>query len=523
MSRYDAIVIGSGFGGAVSACRLAEKGLEVLVLERGRRWSPETYPRKPGDDWLWDNNRPHKRNGWVDYRFSLGVCTVQGAGVGGGSLIYANVSIDPKPDVFDHGWPKELTWEEIRPYLGKVGEMLRPTPVPLPQASPRFHMMKEGAEKLGFGDRFRPVPLAVSFDESWSYDLDDPFDERHSKPFVNPQGVTQGTCIHCGNCCAGCRVNAKNTLDTNYLAVAEAKGAEIRPLHVVRTIEPSDGGYRVVFDRIENGRLVPGEEMAERVIVAAGSMGSTELLLRCRDQYRTLPRLSANLGYRWCSNGDFLTVSFHDREVYPNRGVTIDSAIDFLDAEAHDEQVFVEDGGIPDVVREHAMSFRPSTIRNLGLYSLASALTRLVVAQGKPVGMMVWFGQAADVANGRLHLYRRLLQPWKKSLGVSFDHKLGRGPVEEMIGLHKRLAEATEGRILVPPSWTRFRKLTTPHPLGGCGMGSRIQDGVVDHKGEVFGYPRLHVLDGAIVPKALGLNPSKTIAALAERAADLMV
>ncbi len=523
MSRFDVIVIGSGFGGAITACRLAEKGMKVLVLERGRRWTPETYPRKPEDDWIWDNKRPHKSNGWVDYRFSMGVCTVQGAGVGGGSLIYANVCIDPKEELFDHGWPRELTFEELRPYLRKVEEKLRPVPIPPEQSSRRFQVMKEGAESIGLGERFRPVPLAITFDEAWRDEGGpEPHEESRSVPWVNAQGLTQGTCVHCGNCCAGCRVSAKNTLDLNYLPIAEANGAEIRPLHVVRTIEPADGGYRVSFDRIVDGKLVPGAELADRVVLAAGSMGSTELLLRCRDEYKTLPRVSPSLGYHWCSNGDFVTLSFHDREIFPNRGPTIDAAIDLLDAPKDREQVFVENGGVPDIFREHMLSFHVRTLKNLGLYALALGLTRVVTMKGNPEGMMVWFGQAADSANGRLHLYRKPWAPWKRALGVTFDHQLGRRAVEEMIGLHRRLADATKGKILIPPSWTAFRKLTTPHPLGGCGMGSRIQDGVVDHKGEVFGYPKLYVADGAIIPKAIGLNPSKTIAALAERIAHLM-
>lgn len=520
---YDVIVIGSGFGGAITACRLAEKGLKVLILERGRRWKPEEFPREPDDPWLWDQAKPHKQNGWIDFRLGLGVCTVQGAGVGGGSLIYANVSINAKKEAFDFGWPREITYEGLLPYYAKVEAQLKPTPVPLTQSSARYRLMQEAATKLGYGERFRSVPLAVTFDPSWREGLEDPYDSRHSKAWVNEHGQDQGTCVHCGNCIAGCRVGARNTLDLNYIPLAERHGAEVRPLHVVRWIAPDGDGYRVSFDRIEHGRRIAGSEVARRVVVAAGSIGSTELMLRCRDQYKTLPALSNTLGYRWCTNGDFLTFSFHDREIRPSRGPTISCAIDLLDGHEGGEQLFVEDGGFPDAFRQFAEErrYRP-WFKNSRLYSLLNATGRLIRTQGQLDNMMVWFGQSVDSATGRLHLARHPLKPWRRTLAVRHDRVAVKRPINAMIRVHERLATAVGGRFLVPQSWSMFRKLTTPHPLGGCGMGGSLQDGVVNHGGEVFGYPGLYVADGAIIPKAIGLNPSKTIAALAERNADLM-
>src|SRR5206468_167713 len=160
---------------------------------------------------------------------------------------------------------------------------------------------------------------------------DDPFNNERSRTWINEHGKTQGTCVHCGNCYLGCQVNARNTLDLNYLARAEAHGADVRPLHLVRAIAPEPSGYRVDFDRIEQNRLVPGAAVADRVIVAAGSLGSTELLLRCRDQHRTLPRLGRALGHRWSANGDFMTMSIQDAAINPTRRPTISPAIGFLD------------------------------------------------------------------------------------------------------------------------------------------------------------------------------------------------
>src|SRR6266571_4757931 len=239
---FDAIVIGSGFGGSVSSCRLAQAGYRVLVLERGRRWDRTNYPRKPTDHWWWDQENPERWNGWIDLR------------------------------IFRH--------------------------------------------------------MAVSFDKTLSFDGTNPIDPQRSKRFTNDQGVEQGTCVHLGNCDIGCDVDAKNTLDRNYLALAERSGAEVRPLHMVTAVEPAAGGYLVHFDRLDNGERRAGSASARLVIVAGGSLNSTELLLRCRDVSRTLPQVSKCLGWNWSGNGDFLTPAFYlDRKLHPSLGPTITSEI----------------------------------------------------------------------------------------------------------------------------------------------------------------------------------------------------
>ena len=521
---WDVIVIGSGFGGAVTACRLAETGARVLVLERGRRWDPSTYPRNPEDPWIYDQEAPERQNGWLDLRFFEHMIVAQGAGVGGGSLIYANVSVEAKKEVFARGWPAEITYDELKPHYDSVGRMLNVQTLPGNQLTERYRLMKEGAEKLGFGDRFRPLPLAVTFNEKWNYDLEDPFDPKHSPSWVNEQGQQQGKCIHLGRCDIGCDVKAKNTLDLNYLAQAERRGAQVRPLHIVRSIEPRDGGYRVAFDRIEAGRLVPGSERATRVILAAGSLGSTELLLRCRDQYRTLPGVSRFLGHDWSSNGDFLTPAFYkDRTISPTHGPTISSAIDFLDGSVGGQQFFIEDGGLPDLVAAYLQARLKSGGGSPRYQVLLEALREVVREEEVLLSnVMPWFAQGIDAADGRLYLGRKWNEPWRWTLMLDWDIHRSQAAIEAIVAMHERLAAATGGKAWVPPTWTIFKTLATPHPLGGCNMGTTAEDGVVDHRGQVFGYPGLYVADGAIVPEAIGLNPSRTIAALAERIASLM-
>lgn len=522
---FDVIVIGSGFGGAVSACRLAERGQRVLVLERGRRWQPEEYPREPGDAWIWDESHPGLFNGWTDVQFFDDMAVARGAGVGGGSLIYASVSLVPPKERFAQGWPSDINYEEMLPYYERVGEMLNVQTLPANQLTKRYQLMQDAAEAQGLGEHFKAVELAVTFDPEWHYGLDDCFNDDKSKSWVNAQGQQQGTCVHCANCDAGCQVKAKNTLDLNYIPQAEKQGAEVRALHLVRNITPLDGGgYRVDFDRIENGRFIAGSETAQLVIVAAGSLGSTELLLRCREQHRSLPNISARLGHGWSANGDFVTPSVHEREVSSTQGPTICSAIDLLQGQYKGAKLFIEDGGFPDLVgnllEQHMKkSWRPFKSR-FGM--LFNALARRVRARDPLDRVMLWFGQAVDAADGRFYLGRCWYAPWRRVLKLDWDIRRSEPTMEAMAQLHEELARATDGIPFIPPTWTVLKNLITPHPLGGCNMGDSPENGVVNHKGEVFGYPGLYVVDGAILPQALGLNPSRTIAALAERIVEKM-
>ncbi len=546
---YDAIVIGSGFGGAVSACRLAESGRRVLVLERGRRWRPEDFPSNTGGrDLVYDSHDPLRRNGWFEFHIFRHMVVATAAGVGGGSMVYANVSVVPPASTFEEGWPPEISFGELEPHFDRVGRMLNVQKIPDSQLSRRYHLMEEAAGRLGDGARFGKNPLAISFDPDWSYDLPDPFTEGHSKRFQNEFGRQQGTCVHCGNCDLGCPFGARNTLDLNYLARAEDLGTVIRPLHLVRFVTPSDGGYEVVHDHLETGarRFVRGSDRAPVVILAAGSLGSTEILLRSRDQYGTLPHVSAVLGRHWSANANFLTPASYfggpgeGRLVSPTHGPTITSRIDYLDGVRSDGLRYViEDGGIApllrDYLRHRARRGLLQWLRGMPgpkplhlvlgelrkLFGLASFL-RWIDSDDELPHIMPWFANGVDASDGRMYLGRYWYALWEKRLKLDWDVKRSRSVIDGIVARHAQLAESTGGKTWVPPTWRYLHDLITPHPLGGCRMGIDRDHGVVDHRGEVFGYPGLYVIDGAVVPRAIGINPSRTIAAIAERNAGLI-
>lgn len=522
--RFDLIVVGSGFGGAVTACRLAEAGARVLVLERGRRWTPSEYPRRPGDAWLFDHDRPDKHHGWLDLRFFKGMAVAQGAGVGGGSLCYSSAVMEADADRFADGWPPEIDRAELDPSYDRVRAMLGVRPIPAGQRTRRHKLMEEAASKSGLADRFSSVPLAVSFDPDWSYDLPDAVNPRHSKPFTNAQGRPQGSCVHLGNCDLGCEVQAKNTLDLNYIPAAEDHGAEVRPLHVVRSVRPDGGGYAVTFDRIDGGRLVPGEERADRVVLAAGSLGTTELLLRCRDEYRTLPGVDARLGESWSANANVLTPDHYpnNQDVQQSIGPTISAGLDFMDGSVDGQRFYIEDDGFPNLLLNAVdAKLRAGKLSMLG-FALRAHLRR-GTREVNPLGnVMMWLGEGVDAADGRLDLRRRWFAPWKKSLRLAWDVTRSKPVIDAILEVHSRLSRANGGSLRIPLYWRFLRSLVTVHPLGGCPMGRCAGEGVVDHRGEVFGYPGLFVADGSVLPRPVGRNPSMTIAALAERTARLM-
>jgi cholesterol oxidase len=515
MADFDVVVVGSGFGGAVCAYRLAKAGASVLVLERGRRWGPTTFPRKPDDPWVWDERRPVACHGWFDFRVFKNMTVVQGAGVGGGSLVYANISVNARESTFASGWPPGITYDTLLPHYDEVGVMLGVGPVPVDQWPERTKLVRAAADRAGHGDRFRRLDLAVRFDPGWTYDRPDPHDHAHAVMAPNAFGIEQGTCVHLGDCVIGCDVNARNTLDLNYLAGAERRhGAVVRPLHIVRHVAPSPGGYEVHYDAITDGRLEPGRVSGRIVILSAGSLGSTEILLRSK-QEGFLPNVSGALGRNWSSNGDFLTPALHffrRPPVHPTRGPTITAAIDLLDGEYRGQDIFIEDGGIPDLGRAWLQRVAAEDADDPKKARLIATLLPILSGGRFMQHVMPWFAQARDAADGTLSLR-------DGRLDLAWQIEASRETMEAVASLHRKLAILTQGMPITPVTWTIGQDLVTPHPLGGCNMAASEAGGVVDHTGQVFNCPNLYVADGAVVPKAIGLNPSKTIAALAEHIA----
>jgi cholesterol oxidase len=362
----------------------------------------------------------------------------------------------------------------------------------------------------------------VSFSPEWNYDLYEPFDRRHSVAFTNAQGQPQGTCIHLGHCDIGCEVRAKNGLDVTYLPLAERHGCVVRPLHVVTRIEPHSGGYRVAFNRIEDRDLIEGEAFAPRVLLAAGSLGSTEMLLRARDEHRTLPNISLMLGRKWSPNANVLSMArYRDgARVQQSVGPTITSVVDFMDGGAGGERFVVEDDGYPNLLLS-ALRASMDDGEEGGL--ARSLIEHLENESGDPNdgvrGIMLWLGAGIDAGDGQLRLDRKWLPPFRQELELVWSADRSRRVIDGIIDMHRRMTEATGGTPGPDLAWRVFRSLVTLHPLGGCPMGETVTTGVVTHLGQVFGYPNLYVVDGAIVPTAIGRNPSHTIAALAERIA----
>jgi cholesterol oxidase len=520
-NEFDVIIIGSGFGGAVCALRLAEGGYDVLVLERGRRWTREQYPSITRSDWLWNEANPARSNGWLDIRQHGNIGTVAGAGVGGGSLHFANVVIDAHEDFFNAGWPPEISFPILAPYYQKVSDVLTPRKIPANQFSNRTKLLKEAAQLAGFGAQYDEVELGIKFDPNYNYDASKEPRIEDSVMSPNADGIDQGFCVHLGQCDLGCPVEARNTLAVNYIPRAEKKGAEVRPLHVVRNIEPIGGGYRVHFDRIQQGTLKRGSVTGRIVVVSGGSIGSTELLLRCQKQHKSLPNLGKMMGAKWCTNANYLTLAFHPgRKVYPSRGPTITAGIRFFgDNNYKGSRFMIEDGGVPDLLFDSKENLKNPTGE---AQRFGDALRELYkgLNQQPFETLMPWFAQGRDEPIGKFRV-----EPWffglfgEWVLRLNWDRKGARKVLDNIQEVHRKLAEKTGGNFLI-----QLRDAAiTPHPLGGCPLGSSSEDGVVNHLGESFAYKNLYVADGSIMPAPVGHNPSKTIAALSERIAEGIV
>jgi cholesterol oxidase len=355
---------------------------------------------------------------------------------------------------------------------------------------------------------------------------------------INRQGIVQDGCVYCGNCMLGCHVHAKNTLDLNYIPLAEQNGAEVYPLHLVEKIEPVDpvesNGYRVHFRQFSQGGgdSQMGSVVGRKVIISAGSLGSTEILLRCRDLHRTLPNLSPALGTKFSGNGDFLLAGTLEanREVDPASGPSITAGVDFSTAK---NRILVQDLGFPDPFLWYLEASLPvpSRLKNLHIFikkylmrtiglSNASAFTDgadKLFQGGVTPRFLPYLGMGTDAADGRMGLSGGNME-------IKWDSSHSREMFDEMETAMKQLSRGIGGKYMTSILWGwPFRKLLTAHPLGGCVMSDDKSEGVVNEYGEVWNYPNLYVSDGSIIPTALSVNPSATISALSERIADHLV
>src|SRR5919197_912877 len=508
--RFDVVVVGSGFGGSVVACRLAQAGASVLVLERGQPWPPGSFPRTPRQ-WrgaLWALR--HGRHGLFEYHGFKGLDALTASGLGGGSHIYANVMLRKDPATFAaDGLP--LDSGELTAHYDKVEEMQRAERYPWADRTPKTLALLDAARRAGL--RAERPPLAVAFGERPG----EPFDDD------NLHGAARESCRLCGACDVGCQYGAKHTVDFTYLSAAVAAGARVRSCCEAHTLVGEDGGgWRVRYRQHVAARDhhpehlldpvadVEREVRADRVVIAAGTFGSTGLLLRNR---AALPGLSRRLGRGFSGNGDLLLfLRRADRYLDPATGPVITASVQVPDAESPSGRGFlVQDAGAP--------AFSEWLWQGLELPGdLWRALRRRAPAEAfgtarASAAMMPLLGMGRDVPGGRMELRGdRLVLTWRGTASRQY--------FEGLEATARRLGDALGGRVfrLGGP----LARLVSVHPLGGCAMGRSAEDGVVDSCGRVFGCDGLYVADGSILPGPVGVNPSMTIAALAERIAEGM-
>jgi cholesterol oxidase len=538
------VVIGSGFGGSVFACRLAERqSATVYVLERGRQYGRNQFPRRPDQlrEAFWDPT--DGKYGMFEYQSfpSADIDVLTASGLGGGSLIYANVLYEMPPEFFA-GWPGGIDRQTIDPYYQKVIDMMEARPYPLDQPTwpyvetPKTQALQRAYERLSSDPLGRPAAQL-----EWPK-LAIRFGREPGKEEPNKHGKRQTNCIMCGECDIGCNVHAKNTLDLNYLARAESCGATVRTGAEVRAILPkADGtGYTVVYadprSRSELQRLD-----ATYVVVAAGSLGSTKLLLRMKHS-GVLPHLSAALGTKWSGNGDLLGFCVKSSEaIYPSTGPVITGAIRFFHGRYPDgapHGLYIEDAGLPNILVWYFTAVTPARhslieglkgvwryLRHGGLgggeVNIGTDISPVFFHESELVSRtMVFLGMGRDRSSGVIRLYPEnptALTPFDDAdIHLHWDDGPSQLHFERLRDGMERLTTALGGQYL-EARVKNFTKYVAVHPLGGCPMGDSPRNGVVDARtGEVFGHRGLYVIDGSIIPTSIGPNPSLTIAALAE-------
>ncbi|CCK28015.1 Cholesterol oxidase [Streptomyces davaonensis JCM 4913] len=530
---YDVLVVGSGFGGSVTALRLTEKGYKVGVLEAGRRFTRESLPKNSWDlkNFLW---APKLGMFGIQRIHLLGnVMVLAGAGVGGGSLNYANtLYVPPKPFFDDPQWRDITDWqEELKPYYDQAQRMLG---VRLnPTMTPSDVHLKDAAQKMGVGDSFHMAPVGVFFGDGEDADgaTKAKPGQQVDDPYFGGAGPARKACTECGECMTGCRHGAKNTLNENYLYLAEKAGAVVHPMTtVVSVTDDSRGGYAVTT--LPTDRKKKGESRvfkARRVVLAAGTYGTQTLLHRMKASGR-LPYLSPKLGELTRTNSEALVGAQTDDRRY--RKATGEKKVDFTRGVAITSSVHPDTNTHIEPVRY-----------GKGSNSMGS-LTILQVPYTEGASRLAaWLGNAA---RHPLLIMRSLSnRRWseKTIIGLvmqSLDNSLttylkpdgvGKGMLTARQGHGSpnpmQIKAATEGASALAESINGFpgsnvgELMGTPltaHFLGGCPIGASRESGVIDPYHRLYGHPGISVVDGAAVSANLGVNPSLTITAQAERA-----
>jgi cholesterol oxidase len=515
----DVAVIGSGFGGAVSALRLAEKGYDVLVLEQGRRVAPSDIEKARTSlrHHLWEPDLGMSGFFWQRVFRDVGI--IGGAGVGGGSIVWGGVLLEPEQRVFDDpAWGDgEEDWREaMRPFYDEAARMLGRTPNPYLGEMDEF--LRQTAAEIGGEETFGPVPVAIYFGEE-GVEAED--------PFFGGEGPARTGCRLCGGCLSGCPYGSKNTLDLNYLYLAEKRGARIAPEHRVDSIAPLWGeGYELKLSHPWRRSVRRDPVRAREVVIAAGVLGSLELLFRCRDELGTLPRISPRLGERVRTNSEAVSlVLAGDERADLTRGPAISS--DFHpDQRTHVTQnryvggakflrpqigplVDSEVPGRRALATIAAIVKRPGGwLKAVSARGFEQRLTALTVMQDVDSELKFEFGRSP-------------LTPWKRVLrsrAVPGRKAPSYLPVaNEAARAFARASDGDPYNLLVESAGGRS---FTAHILGGAAIGEDATGGVIDSGHEVHGHPGLFVVDASAIPVNLGVNPSLTITAMAERFAS---
>jgi cholesterol oxidase len=522
MTSYDCdyVVVGSGFGGAVSALRLAEKGYRVIVLEQGRRIGPEQIAagRRSLREFAWQPELG--MHGFFWQRFFRHVGIIGGCGVGGGSLVFGGVLLEPEQGLYrDPAWAGlGVDWQaELAPHYQTAKRMLGRALNPSLTGMDDY--LRATAEAMGAGDTFGPEPLAIFFGAEG---------ETAPDPFFEGEGPARTGCRLCGGCFAGCPYGSKNSLDYNYLHLAERRGAEIRAEQRVVGIEPLPGNGYAVSSRHPWRRQRYPRLRARNVILAGGVLGTLELLFGARDRDRTLPNVSPRLGHAVRTNSEAITaILSRDPDSDLSRGPAIsshfypDPSTRIFQNRLADNENFLRfhygpliDGERPGSrARRTIASMLAHPARVLGVWGARNFTNRVSVL----VAM-----QKLD--NELAFRYGRLpAAPWREGLRTAaVPGKAAPTYLPIANQATRAFAQASGGQPLNMLIESVANKSTTAHILGGAVIGASAAQGVIDTRHELFGHPGLYVVDASAIPVNLGVNPSLTITALAERFASLI-